>query len=81
MLCSVIYVLIGVTVDACTYTSFQNVGVFNWSCPKCIADVMPFHDCSVLSSSSSDTSDIISHCGSTKFNITCWFENNSSKLS
>ena len=29
---------------------------FNWLCPKCVADVMPFHDCSTLNSSS-DTSD------------------------
>ena len=42
--------------DTPTYISFQNARVFSWTCPKCVADEMPFHDCSVLSSSSSDTS-------------------------
>ena len=42
--------------DTPTYILFQNTRVFSWTCPKCVADEMPFHDCSVLSSSSSDTS-------------------------
>ena len=47
--------------DACTYASFQCASMFNWTCPKCIADVMPFHDCSVLSSSLfNDTSSDVS---------------------
>ena len=51
-------------VDVRTYTSFQNLGVFNWDCPKCIADQMPFHDCSVLSSSSVDMSGSVYQCDS-----------------
>ena len=51
-------------VDTSTYISFQNVRVFNWTCSKCITDVMPFHYHSVLRSSGSDTSDIVSQSGS-----------------
>jgi len=29
-------------VDAPTYISFQNARVFSWTCPKCVADEMPF---------------------------------------
>ena len=42
--------------DTCTYINFQNAKAFNWV----IADVMLFHDCSILSSSSSDTSETVS---------------------
>ena len=39
-------------VDYRSYVAFQNAVAFNWLCPKCVADVMPFHDCSTLNSSS-----------------------------
>ena len=43
-------------VDNCRYSAYQDAVEFSWLCPKCIADVMPFHDCSILSSSSRCTS-------------------------
>ena len=43
-------------VDCCSYVAYQNAVEFNWLCPRCITDVMPFHDCSTLSSSSRCTS-------------------------
>ena len=50
--------------DVSTYVLFQNSEVLSWTCPKCIADVMPFHDCSFLNSSGSEVSDSMSQCGS-----------------
>ena len=37
-------------VDYQSYVAFQNAVTFNWLCPKCVANEMPFHDCSTLSS-------------------------------
>ena len=37
-------------VDQRRYATFQNAEEFNWLYPKCVADEMPFHDCSFLSS-------------------------------
>ena len=34
--------------------------MFNWLCPKCISDQLPFYDCSVLSSGTSDVCSISS---------------------
>jgi len=33
------------------YQSFQVQSAFNWFCPSCLSGTLPFHDCSVLSSS------------------------------
>ena len=41
-----------------SYVVYQNTVEFNWLCPKCVSDVMPFHDCSTLSSSSKGSSEI-----------------------
>ena len=49
-------------VDQHRYVTFQNANEFNWLCPKCVADEMPFHDCSFLSSK--ETSDNCSSFGS-----------------
>ena len=43
-------------VDSQAYAVFQNAEAFGWICPKCVADIMPFHDCSVLSSVSESSS-------------------------
>jgi len=53
------FVLFGVIVFCCgvdsqQYVIYQNVKVFNWLCPKCTSDQLPFHDCSVLSRGTSD---------------------------
>ena len=58
-------------VDVHTHADFQSAVVFSWTCPRCIAGVMPFHDCSVLSCSSSDTSEAItvSQCESIDFSL------------
>ena len=36
------------------YATYQNAKVFNWLCLNCISNQLPFHDCSVLSSTTSD---------------------------
>ena len=54
--------------DVCTYIIFQSAEVFHWTCPRCVAEIMPFHDCSILSSSSSDTSESVSQCD---FDLPC----------
>ena len=36
-----------------SYAAYQNTVEFNWLFLKYITDMMPFHDCSTLSSSSS----------------------------
>ena len=40
--------------DRQQYVIYQNAAAFNWLCPKCTSDQLPFHDCSVLSSGTSD---------------------------
>ena len=45
--------------DSQKYVIYQNTKGFNWLCPKCTSDQLPFHDCSVLSSG---TSDVYSNC-------------------
>ena len=55
---SVVLVLIGVTVHDVVWMLHSRMQ--RCLCPKCVAAVMPFHDCSVLSSSSSDMSDVVS---------------------
>ena len=40
--------------DGQQYVIYQNAEVFNRLCPKCTFDQLPFHDCSVLSSGTSD---------------------------
>ena len=42
--------------DYRSYVTYLNTVEFNWLCPRCVADMMPFHDCSTLSSSSRCTS-------------------------
>ena len=55
--------------DARTYIVFQSAGVFDWTCPRCVAEIMPFHDCSILMSSSNcDTSESVSQCD---FDLPC----------
>ena len=51
----------------CLHYNFQSSEAFNWPCPRCIADVMPFHDCSVLSCFSSDTFETVSQYQSFNF--------------
>ena len=48
--------------DQRRYVTFQNANEFNWLFTKCVADEMPFHDCSFLSSK--ETSDNCSSFGS-----------------
>ena len=68
-------VLTGVTVYAVVWTpgptdiTFQNAEMFNWTCPRCIANVMPFHDCSLsfelISPAAIAKSETVSQCEST----------------
>ena len=32
-------------VDNQRYVTNQNAEVFNWLCPKCVSNQLPFHDC------------------------------------
>jgi len=41
-------------VDSQQYVIYQHAKVFNWLCPKCTSDQLPFHDSSFLSSGTSD---------------------------
>ena len=40
--------------DSQQYVIYQNAKVFNWLCQKCTSDQLPFHDCSVISSGTSN---------------------------
>ena len=53
--------------DTCTCINFQSAESFNWACSRCISDVIPFHECSALNSSSSDTSETVSQYQSFDF--------------
>ena len=54
-------------VDICAYTKFQNTKVFSWTCSGCLSNTLPFHDCFVLSSTSSTKSDVAGHCEFVEF--------------
>lgn len=40
-------------VDNEMYACYQRMEHFSWHCPRCVASVLPFHDCSVLHSEDS----------------------------
>ena len=54
--------LVSLCLDIYAYKKFQNAEVFNWTCPGCLSNTLPFHDCSVLSSPSFPESDVAGHC-------------------
>ena len=49
-------------VDINAYKKFQNAEMFNWTCPGCLSNTLPFHDCAVLSLPSIPESDVAGHC-------------------